>query len=99
MKKNASDTFVCCDNCFEKIGRISGKSARLWMELCKWYSSAQGLFVVSKRSNISKNLFQLEQLGFLVTHETNEHTTVKMAGFKTSPCNHFCIGDCDERMH
>ncbi len=99
MKKKLSDEIVCCDDCFERIGKVSAKAARLWLDFCDFYSSIKGPFVVSKKPYFLKSLKELELLGFLVTHETNDCLIVRMAGYNTTPCNYFCIGDCDERMH
>lgn len=96
--KKISEEGICCDNCFEKIGKLSGRAARLWTDICKFYPKYGLLRVPSKKNPIIKDLLLLEQLGFLVTHETRDDLIVKMSGYHTSQCNYFCIGDCDERM-
>lgn len=95
MAKGLKENFnvICCDLCFEKIGKKSPKAARLWLDLCDLHEYYKGVFSIAKFTN--PELKQLENLGFLVTHENEHNLLVKMEGYHASPCVYFCKGNCD----
>jgi len=82
--------YVCCDECFEKIGKRSTKAARLWMTLCGKYCGMQGAFYVMQDF---AELRLLETMGFITSTEDGSHIRVKVHGLTSweagTPC--FCI--------
>jgi hypothetical protein len=94
LKKQLKENFVCCDQCFESIGKRSVKAARLWLELCSLHSFSNGIFSIAQFA--SKELIELEKMGFILTHEIKDSLLVRMQGYHTSPCTYFCTGDCNE---
>lgn len=67
---------ICCDDCFALLARKSTKVARLWTDLCD-ADHLYGIFgLVTPDSHHS--LVHLEQMGFIVTTDTEDSIIVKV---------------------
>ncbi len=86
--------FICCEKCFEVVGKKSTKAARLWMELCAFQMNSGEIMCLSNCDwNEFDELFILESLGYLVSTETEEDVSFKLNGhLKTEDDEHFfCV--------
>lgn len=86
---------MVCDECFEYLARKHSCSlASWWMDLCMdqvhcrhghfWYLYTQQL------PSITEDLKQLEDLGFIATHENDKNIIVKLLGYDESD-HSYCI--------
>jgi hypothetical protein len=73
-----SKYFICCEKCFEVIGKKNTKAARVWMDLCA-LRLAQGE-VINLQIQDFPELRTLELLGFLVSTDHPYSTSIRIAG-------------------
>ncbi len=76
-----SNAYLCCDSCFEAIGKRNAKAAKLWVDLCSIYSFEEGAFDVIIDDELI--LRQLEVLGFIVTTDRGPFITIKVLGLSS----------------
>lgn len=83
--------FICCEACFERIGKRNTNAARLWMDLCALRMKHGDRVVVT--SPELPELRQLETLGFIVTTEFKEKLGIYIKGHILSEDGQdfFCI--------
>ena len=88
---NSNKYFICCEKCFETIGRTNTRAAKLWMELCATYLEC-GLFSVAVDFG---EVGVLENLGFLVSTETQDNSLIRVKGHMNSVHGEhfFCVKD------
>jgi len=89
MKMN--DYFVCCEQCFEVIGKRNTRAARLWMDLCSMIlESGEPVFFLSSDF---PELRVLETLGFLVSTDLDDSLAIRIHGhMSTLDGEHFfCV--------
>ena len=70
--------FICCDQCFEGIGKKNGRAARLWMDLCTMWMNCGGTFTM--KTVDFPELRLLEEQGFLVSTETPFGIAIRING-------------------
>lgn len=69
--------FVCCEQCFENIGKRSTNAARLWMDLCA-VECEYGL--INFKSMDNPCIRTLEHLGFLITTDKLKYISIRLKG-------------------
>jgi hypothetical protein len=74
----ASNYFICCEQCFEAIGRRNTNAARLWMDLCAMRLATSEVFTL-KTSDFPE-LRILETLGFVVSTEKPQSLAIRLKG-------------------
>ncbi len=84
--------FICCEQCFEEIGKVNTRAAKLWMDLCTLHMEKGGSFCLGLYMQ-NDELMILENLCFLVSSENSElGIGVQMKGYiedyEGQPC--FC---------
>lgn len=90
-----SNPGLCCDECFAHIAKMNTSAAILWLDLCELQLSCE-VFGVRERGEM-KSICLLENLGFLVTTDTDDHTIIKVLGLTRENNNtFFCTGKCNE---
>ena len=70
--------FVCCEQCFETIGKKSTKAAKLWMDFCALGLQESEIVVIE--NNDFPELRVLENLGFVVTTDRYRAIAVRVIG-------------------
>lgn len=89
-----SKYFVCCEKCFETIGKRNTRAARLWMDFCAHYLEYGEVIYMKNRE--FPELRILETMGFLVSTETEHGTAIKVKGHILDDDEHFfCIKEGD----
>lgn len=85
--------FICCERCFEIIGRKNTGAAKLWMNLCALCMQRGNLLEIYTRD--LPELRQLETLGFLVTTDKSDNLAIKLKGHCMTEQGEdfFCIKD------
>ncbi len=85
--------FVCCEECFEKIGKKSTSAARLWMQLCGIRLQRGEVFSLYMQD--FPELRVLETLGFITSTETALEVLVRLHGlrFMEGGIPSFCINE------
>ncbi len=88
---NMSKYFICCEQCFETIGRRSTNAARLWMDFCAMKLS-EGSVVELDMSDFPE-LRVLETLGFLVSTDRLNTIAVRVNGHMSNQDGEhfFCV--------
>lgn len=83
--------FICCEKCFEKIGKRNTKAAKLWMEFCAMRLQEGGIVVL--QSADFPELRVLETMGFLVSTDQHNSLAVQVNGhMNTEEGEHFfCV--------
>lgn len=71
--------FVCCERCFEDIGKENTAAAKLWMDLCALY--LQRGQVVFARTLDFPELRTLELLEFVVTTDQPDRLLIRIEGY------------------
>ena len=86
-----SKYFVCCEKCFETIGKRNTRAARLWMDFCAMRLQ-NGQPVILKTPDFPE-LRILEMLGFLVSTDQQNCLAVRVNGhMNTLAGEHFfCV--------
>jgi len=86
-----SKYFICCEKCFETIGKKNTKAARLWMDFCAM--KLQNGEVVEIETQDFPELRVLENLGFLISTEKKNSLAVRIKGhMSTEEGEHFfCV--------
>ena len=69
--------FICCEKCFEDIGRKSCNAAKLWMDLCALYLEEGDYF---RLSGCSSEIRILEKMRFLLSTDEAETIAVHVKG-------------------
>lgn len=69
--------FICCQQCFELIGKKSTKAAKAWMDICALRLEVGEIFEVEKDL---PEIRTLEQLGFLVSTDKPSTAVIKVHG-------------------
>lgn len=87
-------SFKCCAHCIEDLNEISPELAEIWINLCDRSLDSRGFLVFYIENDINVELAELEDLGFLVTLETDDSLIARMEGIIIDaedwlPC--FCI--------
>ncbi len=69
--------FICCQKCFETIGKKSTRAAKVWMDIC-----AQGMQIGAtfEAAKDTPEIRTLERLGFVLTTDKPETIAVKVKG-------------------
>ena len=68
-----------CTHCFENILERKGTgTASLWLQLCNFATSGNGLVEIKLKNKIEEELQVLEELGFVLTHQTLESLIVRV---------------------
>ncbi len=82
--------FICCDKCFEVIGKYNTKAAKLWMDLCSLRMSMGEIITLSQNC---PEIRDLELLGFLVSTDQISSISLRIKGYiPTEDGQHFfCI--------
>ncbi len=68
--------FICCEECFEKVGRENTSAARMWMDLCAYRCAGYTLHVEED----CEALKTLELLGFVISTDEPTRVCVKLRG-------------------
>ena len=86
-----SKYFICCEKCFETIGKRNTVAARFWMDLCAM-SLNKGQPVILETKDFPE-LRVLETLGFVVSSDRLKTIAVRVNGHchtdDGQPC--FCL--------
>ncbi len=75
--KMSNKYFVCCEECFENIGKRSTAAARLWMDLCA-LDCQYGLTNLKGHDNPA--LRTLEMSGYVLTTDKPKHVCIQLRG-------------------
>lgn len=75
--KMSEKYFICCEECFEKIGKKSTSAARLWMDLCA-IECQYGL--INFKAFDDPALRTLETSGYIITTDKPKHINVRLIG-------------------
>lgn len=70
--------FMCCEKCFEEIGKIDTRAARFWMDLCAMRLE-YGEIVHVKSPDLPE-LRKLELMGFIVSTEKPNNLSLRIKG-------------------
>ena len=83
--------FICCQKCFEKIGKHNTKAAKLWMDFCAIHLEESGLIIL--KSVDFPELRTLETLGFLVSTDHENYLYIRVKGHMTTTIGEhfFCV--------
>lgn len=87
---NSNKYFICCEKCFETIGRTNTRAARIWMDFCAMYLE-NGLFGLDFDFG---EIGVLERLGFLVSYENPDSSlAIRVKGHMNSVTGEhfFCV--------
>lgn len=81
---------ICCEKCFECIGKRSTNAARLWMDLCTTKMDCGNPVVCMPYE--TPEIRALELLGYVVSTEMQDHVRVNVLGYFSNEYQHaFCI--------
>lgn len=92
-----SKYFICCEKCFEMIGKRNTRAARCWMDFCAHYLE-HGEVIFMKNKDFPE-LRILELMGFLISTDNKDGTAICVKGhMNTEDGEHFfCVKDgCHE---
>lgn len=83
--------FVCCENCFETIGKQSTVAAKLWMDLCALRLKSGEYIEISSQD--FPELRTLELLGFVVSTDKPQSIKLRINGHQTTADGEdfFCV--------
>lgn len=83
--------FICCQKCFETIGKKNTRAAKLWMDFCAYGMRIGETFEIGNAN--SKEIGILENLGFIITTERPISLMVKIKGHLMSEDGEhfFCV--------
>lgn len=86
-----SNYFICCEECFETIGKRNTNAARLWMDVCA-LKLEKGEVVELQLGDFAE-LRILEMLGYVVSTEKENCIVLKINGHMyTEDGQHFfCV--------
>lgn len=70
--------FVCCEECFECIGKRNTNAAKLWMDLCALKIQSQE--TINIHSDDIPELRALETLGFVVSTDREKCLSIHVKG-------------------
>ncbi len=88
-----SNAFLCCDTCFEAIGKRNTKAAKLWIDLCSIFIEEEGPFDLIIDDELL--LRQVELLGYIITTDNGHFIGVKVLGFQQDAEGvYFCPRGC-----
>lgn len=73
-----SKYFICCEQCFETIGKIDTKSAKLWMDFCAMHLEKGEVLTLHPLD--FEEIRTLEVLGFLVSTELEKTLAIRING-------------------
>lgn len=73
-----SDYFICCEKCFEIIGKKNTNAARIWMDLCSMRMNLGEVYIL--KTPDFPELRILENLGFVVSTEKPNGIAIRMTG-------------------
>lgn len=86
-----SKYFVCCEQCFESIGKRNTAAAKFWMDICTLQMNRDATRIDANSPKLPE-LRHLELLGFVVSTDWNDCILVKAKGyFINSNGHYFCI--------
>ena len=75
--------FICCEQCFEDIGRRNTRAAKFWMDFCAYQLEVGSVFALT--SELEKYYFSeintLEKLGFLVSTDGDDEILIRARGY------------------
>ena len=72
--------FKCCAHCYNEILEESQSSAETWVNMCSVACKTDGFLIFKLENKLEREFFILEDLGFVVTHETDETLNLYMCG-------------------
>lgn len=86
-----SKYFICCEQCFEAIGKRSTRAAKMWMDFCAMRLNKGEVVVI--RTPDFPELRTLENLGFLVSTDQLNTLAVCVNGHMTTEDGEhfFCV--------
>ncbi len=70
--------FICCEQCFESIGKRNTNAARFWMDLCALKLEKGEIFVL--KTCDFPELRALELLGFVVSTDIHSGIALRIKG-------------------
>lgn len=87
-----SEPKLCCDECFDIIAKESTTAAHMWLDFCEFQITLPIFCLVTPFLNSIK---LLENMGFILTTETQDIIIVKVLGRKDDLAGpYFCCGRC-----
>ena len=90
-----SESFLCCDSCFERIALQGVRLAKLWIDLCAIYTYENGVFhvILDDESHFTT----IERLGYIVTTDVENGIVIHVCGQRFDHIGEFyCPGGCDD---
>ncbi len=83
--------FICCEKCFETIGRRNTTAARLWMDFCAMRLENNGVVVLDTVDFPELRL--LETLGFVVSTDQDHSIAIRVNGCMNTETGEpfFCV--------
>jgi len=86
-----SKYFICCEQCFETICRKNTRAGKVWMDICAMHMSIGEIFLIENTE--SQELKYLENLGFLISTDTNNGILLRIKGhiFTDDGQDFFCL--------
>jgi len=73
-------SFKCCCYCYQDLESIDGDLANLWTNLCDTCLDNRGFIVFKRKNDIQQELDELEDLGFITSHETDNSLIARVEG-------------------
>jgi hypothetical protein len=88
-----SKYFICCEKCFETIGKHNTRAAKLWMDLCAMKLETND--ILRFKTPDFPELRVLERQGFLTSTDEENCIAVKINGHMNSITGEhfFCVQD------
>ncbi len=82
---------MCCEKCFETIGKRNTRAAKIWMDVCCMHLNT-GKVVFLKNQDFPE-LRVLEMLGFLISTDQQNGLAIRVNGhMSTEDGEHFfCV--------
>lgn len=92
-----SKYFICCEKCFETIGKKNTKAARFWMDLCTYQMNNDFPYAMINAPEFPEVRI-LELMGFVLTTDQKDGVNIKVQGYLENRGQHcFCIeGGCHD---
>ncbi len=76
---NQSKPIVGCEKCFEKIGRCSTASAKIWLMIIE-KAHVSDVFCYTENDLYDAQFRLLENMGFLISTDVRDHVEFKLLG-------------------
>ena len=88
-----SQSFKCCQLCYEDVESIDAELAQFWLKLCGMSLKNRGFYDFSLKTKFNEELNSLELYDFVTLHETDQELIARVNGL-TIDCEYmpaFCI--------